>query len=83
MNDFSKDQILKIIDDVIEGDKPISSWDDLLSVRRGNPISRYWANRLSEIESRYSSVERGTMIYEEGVQELVKLRSELAFQQEF
>ena len=69
-------EILRAMDDVIEGDQPLYAWDALVSRRHRDEFTQYWASRCRELESDFHVP--GKLINSEGVEKLKLLRAELA-----
>lgn len=73
---YNKDRILKMIDDVIDGNRSIAEWDYFVSVKHNDPFADYWSDRCREIETKFRG-EQGKMITEDGVHALRCMREEL------
>jgi hypothetical protein len=74
---YSKNEIIKIIEDFIEQKNPLSEWDEFTSIKTGNKESDYWSNRARDIENRYSDIHNGVLINEDGINELKALLHEI------
>lgn len=74
MSAYTREEIISILQSVIDGDKSLLEWDDLVSIVHKEPFAAYWSLRCREIEERFGDHSSGQMINEEGVEELKKLR---------
>jgi hypothetical protein len=70
------EEILRAMDDVIEGDKPLYAWEALVSGKHRDEFTQYWASKCRELESDFHVP--GKLINDEGVEKLKLMRAELA-----
>jgi hypothetical protein len=82
MTGYTKKQIIRILEDVIDGDRPVVGWDDLISIRHHDDFTNDCAEKCRDIEKKYSGRDMGMLLTEEGVRKVSELREELIRLQE-
>jgi hypothetical protein len=71
-------EIIRAIDDVIEGDKPLEGWDYLVSVKHRDPFTKHWSEICRNVEREFHVPGSHQLIGDAGVERLKLIRAELA-----
>ena len=74
---WTPEQLIRAIDDVIEGDQPMHRWDDLVSVKHQDPFAREWGAKCRDLEREFRVSGGPELISDVGVEKLKHLRAEL------
>jgi hypothetical protein len=72
-NDFSKYDVLRIIDAAIDGNQSMLEWDYFVSVPHDDEFSKKWSMILAKVMSAYPGI-KGALIDRQGVEKLKELR---------
>jgi hypothetical protein len=74
---MTAEEILRAIDEVIDGDKPLYGWEQLVSRRHCDAFTEEWAIKFRDLETDFHVPGSGQLISDEGVDKLKLLRAEL------
>lgn len=74
---MTPDEIIRAMDDVLDGDKPLDGWDYLVSLTHRDPFTSHWGARCRELEQEFHVPGSNELISDAGVGRLRLLRAEL------
>ena len=75
---WTKDEIIALVERVIGGDEIGIDWDDfLLSTNSKNQFSKYWANKISAVETLYPRRKPTELFNPDGFQYLAQILDDL------
>ena len=74
---LTPDEIVRAIDDVIEGNQPLDRWDYLVSVRHQDPLAKLWGAKCRDVENEFRVPGSHELISAAGIEKLKLLRAEL------
>lgn len=74
---YSRQEIVRLIQRVINNEPCLDEWDDLLSIPHRDAFTEQMAQRLLAIQEAHSDFENGIMIDGKGVRKLEEILQEL------
>jgi hypothetical protein len=74
---FSPKEILRVIDDVIDGNQPLLEWDYLIGVRHQDEFTNLWAGKLRHLFDEYHDPGSMQLLNDAGMKKLIQLREYL------
>ena len=74
---WTPEEIIRAMDDVIEGDQPLHRWDYLVSVEHRDPLANEWGAQCRDLEREFRVSGSHQLISDVGVEKLRHLRAEL------
>lgn len=74
---YTKDSLIQLITRFIEDEPCLDEWYDFISVYHKDEFTKYWSDKIREIQNNYPGEKKSILVNEQGVDELRMIVKEL------